>query len=77
MVLMSAGKNARYQASIINRPNCGGNKKAGIAPSIGWFMNSSPTLIRAPRTVFGLSCIPNRSNQTQQVGYYATHSGRM
>ena len=27
---MSAGKRARNQASITNRPTCGGNKKAGI-----------------------------------------------
>lgn len=30
MVLMSAGKAARNQASIVNRPTCGGNKKAGL-----------------------------------------------
>ena len=30
MVLMSAGKRARNQASIVNRPTCGGNKKAGL-----------------------------------------------
>ena len=27
---MSAGKAARSQASIVNRPTCGGNKKAGL-----------------------------------------------
>lgn len=30
MVLMSAGKAARNQASIVNRPTCGGNKKSGL-----------------------------------------------
>ena len=30
MVLMSAGKAALNQASITNRPTCGGNKKAGL-----------------------------------------------
>ena len=30
MVLMSAGKAARNQSSITNRPTCGGNKKAGL-----------------------------------------------
>ena len=30
MVLMSAGKAARNQSSIVNRPTCGGNKKAGL-----------------------------------------------
>ena len=36
MVLMSAGKSARNQASIVNRTNvCGGMKKAGLAPRVG------------------------------------------
>ena len=30
MVLMSGSKAARNQSSIINRPTCGGNKKAGL-----------------------------------------------
>ena len=30
MVLMSAGKAARHQSSLVNRPTCGGNKKAGL-----------------------------------------------
>lgn len=30
MVLMSGSRRARNQASIVNRPTCGGNKKAGI-----------------------------------------------
>lgn len=30
MVLMSAGKLARNQASLTNRPTCGGNKKTGL-----------------------------------------------
>jgi hypothetical protein len=37
MVLYSAGKMARNAASIMNRPTCGGNKKGGLAPSVGWF----------------------------------------
>ena len=51
-VLMSAGKAARNQASIVNRTNtCGGNKRAGTAPRTGWFMQSNPTLRRAPQRV--------------------------
>jgi len=77
MVYMSAGKSARNQASIVNRTNtCGGNKKAGIAPTVGWFMSSQPFLIRAPSSV-PLFCIPNRTIQTQKYGYRATHGGNM
>jgi hypothetical protein len=76
-VLMSAGKAARNQASIVNRTNtCGGNKKAGTAPRTGWFMQSNPTLRRAPQRV-PLICVPNTTIQTQKYGYSATHSGNM
>ena len=74
---MSAGKAARNQASIVNRTNtCGGNKKAGTAPRTGWFMQSNPTLRRAPQRV-PLICVPNTTIQTQKYGYSATHSGNM
>ena len=74
---MSAGKAARNQASIVNRTNtCGGNKKAGTAPRTGWFMQSNPTLRRAPQRV-PLICIPNTTVQTQKYGYSATHGGNM
>ena len=77
MVLMSAGKAARNQASIVNRTNvCGGPKKAGTAPRTGWFMSSNPKLIRAPQSVPKF-CIPNRTIQTQAYGYRATHGGNM
>jgi hypothetical protein len=78
MVLMNAGRNARNQASIVNRTdNCGGNKKAGLAPSVGWYLPSNPNMIGATNTQFGLRCIPNMSIQTQQYGYRATRTGRM
>jgi len=74
---MSGGKAARNQASIVNRTNvCGGPKKAGLAPSIGFFMQSNPTLRRAPQTIPKI-CIPNTTVQTQQVGYRATIGGNM
>jgi len=77
MVLYSAGKAARNAASIVNRTNtCGGNKKAGLAPRIGWFMQSNPTLRRAPQRL-PLICVPNRTVQTQKYGYSATHGGNM
>ncbi|MDA9072617.1 hypothetical protein N9K75_01940 [bacterium] len=77
MVYMSGGKMARHAASITNLPTCGGPKKAGLAPSIGWFMSNNPNLTRATNTQFGLKCIPNRTTQTQKYGYSATHGGNM
>jgi len=77
MVYMSGGKSARNQASIIARTNvCGGPKKAGTAPRVGWFLSSQPFLLRAPQgnPIF---CIPNRTVQVQQTGYRATISGNM
>jgi hypothetical protein len=77
MVLMSAGRSARNQASIVNRTNvCGGPKKAGIAPRVGWFLSSNPNLIGAPQRL-PLICVPNRTIQTQKYGYSATHGGNM
>ena len=74
---MSAGKSARNQASIVNRTNvCGGPKKAGIAPRVGWFLSSNPNLIGAPQRL-PLICVPNRTVQTQKYGYSATHGGNM
>jgi hypothetical protein len=77
MVLMNAGKMARNAASIVNRPNCGGQKKCGLAPSVGHFLTSNPNMIGATNTQFGLMCIPNRTIQTQSYGYRATHGGNM
>jgi hypothetical protein len=74
---MSGSRNARNQASIITRTNvCGGPKKAGTAPRVGWFLSSQPFLLRAPQNV-PLFCIPNRTVQVQQTGYRATISGHM
>ena len=74
---MSAGKSARNQSSIVNRTNtCGGMKKAGLAPRVGWFMSSQPFLLRAPQTV-PLFCVPNTTIQTQKYGYRATIGGNM
>lgn len=77
MVLMNASKAARNQASIVNRTNiCGGAKKAGTAPRVGWFLSSNPMLIGAPQTIPAI-CIPNRTTQTQKYGYKATIGGNM
>ena len=78
MVYMSGSKASRNAASIVNRTNtCGGMKKGGLAPSVGWYLSSNPNLIGASNTQFGLLCIPNRTIQTQQYGYRATRTGRM
>ena len=74
---MNAGRNARNAASIVNRTNtCGGNKKSGLAPRVGWYLSSNVNLIRAPQKVLPI-CIPNRTVQTQKYGYSATHGGNM
>lgn len=78
MVLMSGSRNARNQTSIVNRTNnCGGQKKSGLAPSVGAFLSSNPSLRGATNTQFGLVCIPNRTVQTQKYGVQATRTGRM
>jgi hypothetical protein len=76
MVLMNASRNARNAASIVNRPTCGGNKKAGTAPRVGWYLSSNVNLVGAPQSVPRF-CIPNRTIQTQSYGYRATHGGNM
>lgn len=74
---MSGSKSARYQNSIVNRTNtCGGMKKAGIAPRIGWYLSSNVNLTRAPQSL-PLICVPNTTVQTQKYGYSATHGGNM
>jgi hypothetical protein len=78
MVYMSGSKAARNAASIVNRGNtCGGMKKGGLAPSVGWYISSNPNLIGATNTQYGLKCIPNRTIQTQSYGYRATIGGNM
>jgi hypothetical protein len=75
---MNAGRAARNQASIVNRTNiCGGPKKGGLAPSIGWFLYSNPNLIGVTNTQYGLVCRPNLTIQTQSYGYHATIGGNM
>ena len=74
---MSGSKSARNQASLVNRTNvCGGPKKAGLGPTVGWFMSSQPFLIRTPNSV-PLFCVPNTTIQTQKYGYRATIGGNM
>jgi hypothetical protein len=74
---MSGSKASRNAASICNRTNiCGGNKKSGTAPRVGWYLSSNTMLIGAPQSVPRF-CIPSRTIQTQKYGYRATHGGNM
>ena len=75
---MGGSKASRNAASICNRTNvCGGVKKAGLAPSSGfWYMQNNPMLKGAPLTM-PLRCVPNTSIQTQKYGYRATIGGNM
>ena len=67
MVYYSGSRMARNAASITNRPTCGGNKKAGLAPTIGAFVSSNPNLIGATNTQYGLVCMGNYSNPSQSA----------
>jgi hypothetical protein len=67
MVYMSGSRMSRNAASITNRPTCGGNKKAGLAPTVGAFVSSNPNLIGATNTQYGLVCIGNYSNPSQSA----------
>ncbi len=68
MVYMSGSRSARNQASLVNRTNvCGGNKKGGLAPTIGTFISSNPNLIGATNTQYGLVCVGNFTNPSQSA----------
>lgn len=69
---MSGSKSSRHIGSLVNRPTCGGNKKAGLSPSVGWFLSSNVQTRGAVNTLFGLKCIPSTTIQTQRYGYRAT-----
>lgn len=74
---MSGSRSARNAASICNRTNiCGGAKKSGLAPRVGWYLSSNVNLVGAPQSLPRF-CIPNTTIQTQQYGYRATRTGRM
>jgi len=72
---MSGSRASRNQASIVNRTNtCGGVKKAGLAPRVGWYLSSNVNLARAPQGI-PLICVANTTVQTQRTGYRATLGG--
>ena len=73
---MSGSKASRNQASIVNRPTCGGVKKAGTAPRVGFYLDNNVKLTRAPQNNPRV-CVPNTTVQTQPIGYAATRTGRL
>lgn len=86
MTYLSGGKMARNAASITNRANAGGPKKAGLRPTSGaFFLSSKPSamLSCAPQLPFipvgnTIPCFPiSRTVQTQSYGYRATIGGNM
>jgi hypothetical protein len=65
---MNSSRQARNAASICNRTNtCGGIKKGGLSPSVGWFLSSNPNLIGTTNTQFGLVCTGNFTNPSQSA----------
>ena len=53
MVLSNGPKVVRNISSLINRPSCGGNKKGGLASSVGAYVSSNPNMIGATNTQYG------------------------
>ena len=81
---MSGGRAARNAASITNRPTCGGPKKAGTAPRVGFYLTSNTMLIGAPQSTPQNSFCASTPTwpisttiQTQKYGYRATIGGNM
>jgi len=80
MVYNSGSKMSRSQASIVNRPNCGGVKKGGLSQGIFNFRSTTSGLsyTRGANTQFGLNCdtgIPFNPTQLRRGSYHASHSG--
>ena len=80
MVLMNSSKNARNAASIANRQNCGGPKKAGLMGGIGSVGTGGISPLQRKRfcgprgcgsadlnTVFRVVCTGNYSNPSQST----------
>jgi hypothetical protein len=74
MVLLGAAKSARHQASLVNRPNCGGTaKKMGLPSTIGRPFSG----LHFYRTshLMTMTCVVSKTVQTQRYGYRATLGG--
>ncbi len=74
MVLLGASKSARHQASLVNRPTCGGTaKKMGLPSTIGRPFSG----LHFYRTshLMSMICVASKTIQTQRYGYRATLGG--
>ena len=67
MVLSNGPKVVRNISSLINRANCGGPKKGGLASSVGAYVSSNPNMIGATNTQYGLVCTGNFTNPSQSA----------
>ena len=67
MVLSNGPARVRNIQSLTNKPSGGGNKKGGLAPSVGLWLTSNPNLIGATNTQFGLISMGNYSNPSQSA----------
>lgn len=75
MVLLNGSRFARQSNSIIYRQNiCGGPKKQGVAPKVGWFLQSNPNLLGAAQRL-PIKCITTVEHEPQRYGYRATLGG--
>lgn len=72
MVYYSGSKRARLANSISNRPTCGGDMKAGLVPSSGYFFNQHNPSLRGSVLTMPLYCVPNKTTTVQKIGYHAT-----
>ena len=68
MVLSNGPKVVRNISSLDNRTNvCGGQKKGGLASSVGAYVSSNPNMIGATNTQYGLVCKGNFTNSSQSA----------
>ena len=68
MVLYNAASRARNAGKTTNLPNCGGTKKGGLAVGVGLINGTGYWATRrATHTQFGLLCLGNYSNPSQQA----------
>jgi hypothetical protein len=74
MVLLNATKAARNVASLVNRPTCGGPKKAGLGyTGVGITSGRGIYLFKnTVNTQFNNVCIGNYSNSSQVAMTFST-----
>ena len=77
MVYMNGSGMAARAASITNRPTCGGVKKAGLSPRVGYTLSSNISKWRMNNTQWtnghAPKCVVDHTTRTGRVGYTAIH----